>query len=671
MEKIKKIIIFLVIFSFILPQNFSKAALAPVAPIISVPVFDESAGEALGNIHDVLMSIEEELKQMKKNTDVIPDTLKTNIEQTMLPKIQNATEYLQKLEFLNELNILGSIGSEEASNLQNKKILEELNTGVANETVQEIKDYIKNSYGCLDPEIKQNFVDYIASMIEGEDVDFNEDYFSAQIPECSGYDIISQSPQKSNLLSFVLKPFQFNLAQTNPEISPPSITITKSAYSLTAKKGYEYYYDLISRTKSIWISKKTEAEKSFQEAASSSIGTPVCTNGSMKAETLGGPGCTEFKPGIKKEEVEKILQQAVTDIAKNNPSQAILNSILNSFGFQSNFLDAIKNLYSQSGFFMKIAIRRELYKFIRKQCENFEKSKAVKSFDECMKAAEELLERELYEADGNMSKTLDFMAKAYDYLDNSFKKNPRMYAQIDWSVCPKAGAWFNKVEERIKRDLKGFKHILDEFKKFRDAYKSKVESLVQSLENIDRVLIQMQRVLRDFGELADALKNLVGAIQSALKLLGINVYVPDFINNITSFLNKISSYAENIYKIRQTMYSIFNPLFDLLDFMDKLLGALNNVYYALSKVLYSAYKIAADTEKLAAYTQYAVQGDCYGGGKASGKKIGKINHSAKIVLIKDTSVAKLDINKTPETSNSFYSLKNLFKPKIIEITNEK
>jgi hypothetical protein len=665
MEKIKKIIIFLVIFSFILPQNFSKAG--PEAPIINVPVFDRNAGEALGNIKNTLKSIYMELKQMKKNTDVIPDTLKTNIEQTMLPKIQKQTEYLQKLEFLNELNILGSIGSEEASNLQNKKILEELNTGVANETVQEIEDYIKNSYGCLDPEIKQNFVDYIASMIEGEDVDFNEDYFSEQIPECGGYDIISQSPQKTNLLSFVLKPFQFNLAQTNPEISPPPITITKSAYSLTAKKGYEYYYDLISRTKSIWISKKTEAEKSFQEAASSSIGTPVCTKGSMKPETLGGPGCTEFEPGIKKEEVEKIKEET----AKNMQDEDTLSSFLGLNLFMSKEYKKLIHNYSKSGLFEKIKARRELRKFVKDECKKYIEMGAIRSGDECMSVAEAILETEFYKIDDQMLKMMDFMEKAYDYLDNSFKKNPRMYAQIDWSVCPKAGAWFNKVNERIKRDLKGFRHILNEFKKFRDAYKSKVESLVQSLENIDRVLIQMQRVLRDFEELAEAIENLVGAIQSALNLLGIHVYFPDFIFYTITYLKQIAEYSKAIYNIRKTMYALFNPLFDLLDFMDKFLSALNNVYYALSKVLYSAYKIAADTEKLAAYSQYAVQGDCYGQGKVSGKKIGKINHSAKIVLIKDTSVAKLDINKTPETSNSFYSLKNLFKPKIIEITNEK
>ena len=636
----KKIIIYLLIISVLfLNFNFTKAQLG-FLNFSSVPVNDSQVARILVNI---LGFLQDELKRLNLSVLYIIQTQIQEMSKEMANDTMKAQQYI---EILSEEEKMLEKRKEKANSIEeHTKALEEAEIAGAYLGLQ---DFIESIGSCINPRIRNELTSYIMKISERFNIEKKAEELLNEIPDCPEEELELQTPNlNTKLFVWLIQPFKLNLAQVsqnnNDEISAIVITpaFQETEDSIELSNLQNLGFDLINEKAR---KKKEERKKQIGEIWP----IELCKKNIVdKNIDEGNFICEEYEILIEGEDLKRFRQE----LALNKPDQ---NELLNT---------SHKNNLIQAG--IKTTLTEELFNFLDPYQEIAEKLCAPytagetnldKTYGICLK----MLAEQFKNITNIQKKKAEWKKEETEKAKNKFQeaktKAESLKSKGGLNNCEKASKDLDNIIVQLT-----FK--IDIFSKFINDISKKISDFNRLNNQINNyltdIVYSMNKILSIISLLENsAFKNL---ILNTLALIAIQTNIETLYNNIVDNLKKLrKSMGDNVGEILSNFESLLKPFTDLMTEYQTLLYNLHKDNLTSSSVLNDLYELELILQKLDAYERAIEKGEC--SGEAT---------SENISLIKNQVIVVESKNKENKSFNFLASLKNLFKPKLVEIKNEK
>jgi hypothetical protein len=691
----KKVIIYLLILS-LLVNNFAKAEPLPL-PIDKVPVIDTNIINVIGQLKKLATDLELLLitiSELSKQTNVLSSKiLETRFQQMSADLVGDISKAQQYIKNLSEMEVF----LEERRNKvkdQNtySEALQEAKTAGAYLGLQ---DFI-NSLSCVNPAIRDELTDYLKDLNREFNLPLKAEELLNNIPDCSSETTNQIILKPPSFFAWLTQPFKLNLAQINPpapgEEIPP-ITIT------SALQETENSIEL-SNLKNISASLIRSRAKEKEEERKKEIGEiwPVekCSKEIVDENIAGGiPICLKYSTLISGKDIEQLKQQLSLNNPLNNPSQSmeffqsLIPSSLSQIGITTS------SISTPSKILENLKYEREIKKLINKKCASYKVGPPERGEAEDLEVPEDIENpsillgkiqtgyiacvQQLWEQFTQLTESLkkdieDRMNRAIvnkNVIEALKIKAELLKSRIDPNVCPGA----SKDLEKIITLLQGKGGIYLETMGKLAQFSVSLTALTNSISLFrSRIFTSLDEA---FSKLRDILPFLNFSIDRFIKEL-----ISGILDDLKSFLStKIGEIPLPIIhdiKIGPLKFSkdqILGKLRVALNELNLALGPVANFVVTYNETideLYSSkltnssfindsYELDLIAQKLEAYERAIERGEC----------LPKNGYSGGVSLIKNQVIVVENKKEKNKSFNLFASLKNMFAPKIVEISNEK
>jgi len=670
----------LLVFAFFVLPGFVRAQLgSSMVPVVDPNVIGQLE-KISRNLENLLVGTAESFRRVN---NLLSKILQTQFQQIATDVFADFTKAHQYIHNLTEMESFIEKRKEKVKNQEiYTEALQEAKIAGAYEGIQ---DFIKN-LKCVNPRIKSDLADYLKDINREFNLSLKAEELLNNIPDCPsvGTTTIALRP---SFFTWLTQPFKLNLAQTSqspPVEEIPSITITP-AFQET--EDWIELNNLKNLSTFIIESRSQKKEKERKEE----IGEiwPIeekCLNfiGPDKNINGGKPVCEKYEIILPGRDLEKFKSELALNNPLNNPAQSIdfFQSLipygLTQIGITTSSISTSSNIFNILGTTTTDATK--IKQLINKKCASYnlgptERGESGNDLDKIQTAytlclrefvkqyeeATELLEKDIEDRKNRV----DENQKAIENLITDIEK---LKPSIDPNTCPGA---YTDLEEttqflEVKNNLytevginlynlsvqiKGLRNLINQISR-------RIYTILDEVfAKIDDILPFLNISVEQF--ITNKITQLIGMIGSLF--FGVNIPLP-ILDQIKQGPLKLEKYY-----ILSKLAEILARLNEILDPLATIVLDYNRTYYEFyhsgltnASFLNDIYELNLIRQKLDAYERAIEKGQCsYGGG------------SEGISLIKNQVIVVESKKEQNKSFNFFALLKNMFKPRIVEIKNEK
>jgi hypothetical protein len=670
----------LLVFAFFVLPGFVRAQLgSSMVPVVDPNVIGQLE-KISRNLENLLVGTAESFRRVN---NLLSKILQTQFQQIATDVFADFTKAHQYIHNLTEMESFIEKRKEKVKNQEiYTEALQEAKIAGAYEGIQ---DFIKN-LKCVNPRIKSDLADYLKDINREFNLSLKAEELLNNIPDCpsGGTTTITLRP---SFFAWLTQPFKFNLAQTSqspPAEEIPSITITP------AFQETEDWIELNNlKNLSTFIIESRSQEKEKERKKEIGEIWPIeekCLNFIGPDENINGgkPVCEKYEIILPGRDLEKFKSELALNNPLNNPAQSIdfFQSLipygLTQIGITTSSISTSSNLFNILETTTTDATK--IKQLINKKCASYnlgptERGESGNDLDKMQTAytlclrefikqyeeATELLEKDIEDRKNRV----DENQKAIENLITDIEK---LKPSIDPNTCP--GAYTD----------------LEETTQFLEAKNNLYTEVGINLYNLSVQIEGLRNLINQISRrIYTILDEVFTKIDDILPFLDINV--EQFITNkITQLIGMIGSlfFGVNIplpildqikqgplklekYYILSKLAEILARLNEILDPLATIVLDYNRTYYEFyhsgltnASFLNDIYELNLIRQKLDAYERAIEKGQCSYGSSSEG-----------ISLIKNQVIVVESKKEQNKSFNFFALLKNMFKPRIVEIKNEK
>jgi hypothetical protein len=664
----KKIIIYLII-GAILMTNFAKAQFG--LPGDRVPVFDPSALQALIQIIDTLNTnltiIGDELKRLNLSTEQL---LKTQFQQIASNINVDSSKMQQYIRNLVEIETLINIRKDKANSIDEyQKAIEEAKKAGAYLGLQEFAQKID----CLNPEIRDELTAYLMEITGEYNLSLYAEEILNSIPDCPFKGIVQETTVslRPKFFSWLFEPFRLNLAQILP-VSPgeeiPPIIITSAQPEFENSVELENYKLSALLTIQSFVSQKVEERRR-------EIGTiwPLenCIQRVPINKNIDGGSflCLDYETINSGDDMENLKKELSSNNPLNNTSQDInVFQVLTKPEIILRQIGANTSTNTSTDFAGTFTSEEEIKKIIDRTCANYKQEAGEQgttlstAYALCFKMFEEQLKKLVDILKNEIEKRKKLLEENQKSIENAKNDAENLQSQIDPNVCP--GAYEDL--ENIKQELIG--KILFYTGVGNQLSRIIINELNPLTSQINTLSSQVDGLLSEILAQPAEILNIVNEVLSTLK----NVFEQIFGFNISTELKMVNEVKRKLDDIRK---EVLNKVNEIVGQFDKIVNNISKVILRYNQTSFDLYRsqvtnasllndlheLGVILQRLEAYKRAVEKGECTST-ESTPPSVSFIKN--QVIVVK----SKKEPNKP---LNFFALLKNLFKPKIVEIRNEK
>ena len=638
----KKIIIYLLTISILFSNlNFSKAQVDP-SDFLKVPVIDP---KAVGLLTDILGLLKDELKRL--NLSVL------NIIQTQLQEMSKeiATDALKAQQYIEIL-------AEEEKMLEGRKekvnTLEEYEKALREARIVGaylgLQNFIKSIGSCLNPRIRDELTSYIMDISTEFSLEQKAKELLDKIPDCTEEESETVT-LKPNFFAWLTQPFKLNLAQVsqNNQNEVSEIIITP-AFQET-EDSIE-----LSNLQNLGLTFINEEAKKKEEERKKQIGEiwpiELCKKDIVDRNIDGGTFvCEEYEVLIEGKDLKRFREElALNKAVQNEITSASPQIALIQAGIKVPSIEEPSDFLNLD--------ERKIKELAEKICAPYKAGETDldKAYGMCLKIFAEQFERVAQIQKEKAEWKKREAQKAKEKFEEAQKRAEQLKGRLN--NCPGA------IQD-LEKDIAWFIFKIGIFDEL-------INTLTNIISEFNSLIIQIESLLTQIVDIIDeilrkisllehpAIRRLLDLLLSFLSgILGIDVkWLYDQIVN--ELKNLRSLMGRDVVRILNQFESLIVPLTKLMAEYQDLTYELYRTDLTSSSVLNDLYELDLILQKLDAYERAIAKGECSG----------EIP-SGNIALIKNQVIVVESKNKENKSFNFLASLKNLFKPKLVEIKNEK
>jgi hypothetical protein len=663
----KKIIIYLII-GALLVTNFAKAQIG--LPGDRVPVIDSSALQALQKIIDSLNAnltiIGDELKKLNLSTEQL---LKTQFQQIATNINVDSSKMQQYIRNLIEIETLIDIRKDKANSIDEyQKAIEEAKKAGAYLGLQEFAQNID----CVNPEIRDELTDYLMGITGEYNLSLYAEELLNSIPDCPFKGIVQETTVtlRPKFFSWLFGPFRLNLAQISPppgeEIPPIIITSAQPEFenSVELENNKIAAFSIIQS----FVTQKVEERKR-------EIGTTWPLENCIQRVPInknidgGYPLCLDYETINSSDDMENFKKELSLNNPLTNNSQDInVFQVLTKPEIILRQIGSPTSTNTSTNFAGTFTSKEEIKKIIDRTCANYKQEAGTqgtsnstayalcfKMFEEQLKKLADILKNEIE----NRQKNLEENQKS---IENAKNDAENLQSQIDPNVCPGAYEDLENIIQKLGGKILFYTGVGDDLSRIinneLNPLISQIHSLSSQINNVlSDILTKPTEILDTLDSVLSILTNFFGGI------LGINF---DFNFNV---INEIKSKIKDIRKeVLDNVNEIVRKFDEIVNNLSKLILRYNQTSFSLYSSRVTNASLLNDLQELSLILQRL---DAYKRAVANGECASTESASPPVSFIKN-QVIVVESKKEPNKPLNFFALlKNLFKPKIVEIRNEK